>query len=199
VNLQTRVMNILTKPKDEWPVIAAEQTTIQALYSGYVMPLAAIPVICSFLGNSLIGVSVPLLGNYRIGFGQGLTTAIISYALALAGVYIAAFVIQKLAPTFQSEPNLVQAFKLVAYASTATWVAGVLYINPALGLLVILAALYGVYLFYLGVTPLMKTPPDKVIAYMVVAAIVVIVVSLVMGVVTTAITGAFFGMRRLGI
>jgi hypothetical protein len=198
VNLQTRVMNILTKPKDEWPVIAAETTSIATIYSSYVCLLAAIPAVCSFIGTTMIGVSVPLLGSYKVGVAQGLTTAIISYALGLAGIYVSALVIQKLAPTFQSEANLVQAFKLVAYASTASWVAGVLSIIPALALLGVLASLYGIYLFYLGVTPLMKTPQDKVIAYMLVSAVVIIVVYLVVGVITGALTTAFFGFRRLG-
>jgi hypothetical protein len=198
VNLQTRAINILTKPKEEWPVIAAEPGTIAEIYSGYVMILAAIPPVCSLIGTTVFGITLPILGTYRIGVAQGLTTAVLSYVMALLGVYVAAVVVQKLAPTFQSEPNLVQAFKLVAYGWTASWVAGVLYIFPALGLLALLAALYGIYIFYLGVAPLMKTPQEKVIPYMVVAAVVAIVVTLVLGVISGAVTTVFFGVPRLG-
>ena len=194
MNLQSRVVNILTKPKEEWPVIVGEGGSIPGVYSGYVMPLAAIPSICTFIGMTIFGMTMPLIGTYRMSFAHGLTTAVFSYVLALVGVYLAAFVLQKLAPTFQSEPNLVQAFKLVAYASTPSWVAGVLYLIPQLGLLVLLAGLYGIYLFYLGVTPLMKTPQEKVIPYMIVAAVVVIVVAVVMAAISSALTAAFFGI-----
>lgn len=199
MNLQTRVVNILTKPKQEWPVIAEEQTGISALYSSYVLPLAAIPVVATLIGMSVFGMPVPFVGTYRVGVVQGLTTAVVSYVLALAGLYVAALVIQKLAPTFQSEPNLVQAFKLAAYASTPGWVAGILHIIPLLGLLVVLASLYGIYLFYLGVSPLMKTPADKVIPYMIVSAVVLIVVYLIVGVITGAVTGAMFAVPRMAI
>jgi len=199
VNLQTRVTNILTKPKGEWPVIAAEPATVAGIYSEYVMILAAIGPICTFIGMMVFGVSLPLVGTYRIGFAQGLTTLVFSYVLALVGIYVTAFVIQKLAPTFQSQPDLIQAFKLVAYSSTPSWVAGVLYLIPQLGPLVLLAALYGVYICYLGMAPVMKTPQDKVIPYMVVAAIVIIVVMLVMGAISGALTAAFFGMPKPGI
>ncbi len=198
MNLQTRVINILTKPKTEWPAIATEPATVASIYSRYVMILAAIPPICTCIGTTLFGITLPLLGTYRVGVGQGMTTMVLTYVLALVGVYVAAFVVQKLAPTFQSEPNLVQAFKLVAYAMTPAWVAGVLNIVPQLSVLVVLASLYGIYLFYLGVVPLMKTPQDKVIPYMVTAAVVVIVVSVLMGVIGGALTGAFFAAPRLG-
>jgi hypothetical protein len=198
VNLQTRVVNILTKPKNEWPVIAAEPATVAGIYSGYVMILAAIPAVCSFIGSTVFGVTLPIIGTYRVGFAQGLTTMVLSYVITLLGTYIGAFVIQKLAPTFQSDPNLVQAFKLVAYSMTPAWVAGVLDIIPALGLLVVLAALYGIYLFYLGVAPLMKTPEDKVIPYMVVSAVVVIVVNVVLSGILGLLTVSFWTVPRIG-
>jgi hypothetical protein len=199
MNLQTRVMRILTKPKEEWPVIAAEKTDVAPLYLGYIAILAAIPPIATFIGITLIGVTVPILGTYRIGFAHGLTSAILQYVLALIGVYVAAVVIDKLAPTFRSESSTIQALKLVAYASTPAWLAGVLNIIPPLSILGILAGLYGIYLFYLGVTPLMKTQSEKVIPYMVVSAIAIIIVMVVMSVIATAITGAFFAGPRVGI
>ena len=57
MNLQTRVINILSKPAQEWPVIASEATDVAALYKEYIMLLAAIPAICGFLGMMLIGVT----------------------------------------------------------------------------------------------------------------------------------------------
>ena len=65
MNLQTRVINILSKPAQEWPVIASESTDVAALYKEYIIPLAAIPAICGFLGMTLIGVTVPLMGQIR--------------------------------------------------------------------------------------------------------------------------------------
>ena len=198
MNLQARVISILTKPQVEWPTIAAEHGTVAGICSGYVMILAAIPAIAAFIGTTVFGVTLPLIGTYRVGIVQGFTTLVLTYVLSVVGVYVAAFIVQKLAPTFQSDPNLVQAYKLVAYAMTPSWVAGVLYIIPQLGLLVMLAGLYGIYLFYLGVTPVMKTPQEKVIPYMITAAVVVIVVSILMGVIGGALTGAFFAAPRLG-
>jgi hypothetical protein len=199
MDLQTRVTNILTKPKEEWAVIAAEQTDVATLYRSYIAILAAIPPIGTFIGMTFIGLGVPILGTYRLGIAHGLTTAVIQYVVGLAGVYLAAVVIDRLAPTFQSQSSMIQALKLVAYSWTATWLAGALSIIPALGALGILAGLYSLYLFYLGVAPLMKTPADKVIPYMVVSAIAIIVVMAIMGVIAGAITGSMFLGPRIGL
>src|SRR5438445_13430620 len=185
MNLQTRVVIILTKPAVEWPVIAAEPSDVASLYSNYILLLAAIPAVCTFLGLLVIGV--PLLGTY--GFSAALVAGVMSYLSALASVYVAAFIIEKLAPNFDSRGNTAQALKLVAYALTPVWIAGVLYLIPMLGMLMLLAAFYAAYLFYLGVAPVMKTPPDKVVPYMVVSALVVVVVTICLQVLLGTLSG----------
>lgn len=187
--LVERVTRIVKDPAGEWPVIERESTTVEALFREYIAPLAAIPVVATLIGTTLVGVTVPFVGTYRVGFGSGLANAVLSYVFALAGVYLAAIIIDKLAPTFESTPNQMQALKLVAYASTPGWVAGVLNVVPALGVLGILAALYGVYLFYLGAPVMMKTPQSKVIPYMITCAVVVIVIGFVAAVLASALTG----------
>ena len=190
-NLKDRVVKILTTPKTEWPVIEAETTDVATLYTSYIAILAAIPVVASFIGSVIIGTSVPFVGTYRTPIGTALTILILSYVLSLASVYIAALVIDKLAPTFDSKPNMIQALKLVAYASTASWVAGALNIIPLLGTIVALVgALYAIYLFYLGLPVMMKTPEAKVIAYMVVSAVVMIVLWFVMAMIVGLVVGA---------
>lgn len=184
--LKDRVKRILTDPKSEWPVIEAEATTTEKLYSSYIVPLAAIPAIASFIGMSIIGVG----GFYRVGIVSGIIGAIVSFVLTLVGVYVAALIVNKLAPTFDSTPNDMQALKLVAYAYTAAWVAGIFNIIPLLGgLLALIGALYSIYLFYIGLPIMMKTPAAKVIPYMVISAVVIIAISIVMGMIAFAITG----------
>ncbi len=189
-NLKDRVVKILTTPKTEWPVIEAESTDAATLYKSYIAILAAIPVVASFIGSVIIGTSVPFVGTYRTPIGTALTILILSYVLSLASVYVSALIIDKLAPTFDSKPDMIQALKLVAYASTASWVAGALNIIPLLGALVALVGgLYAIYLFYLGLPVMMKTPEAKVIAYMVVSAVVMIVLWFVMAMIVGAVVG----------
>jgi hypothetical protein len=190
MSLQTRVLAILTKPADEWRTIAAEPATVEGLLRGYAAPLAAVPAIAQFIGFSLIGITVPVFGGaLRIGIVRSFANAVVGWVFALVGAWIAAVVIEKLAPTFQSRGTTAQALKLVVYSMTPVWVAGVLNLMPVLAVLIIIAALYAVYLFYLGLPPIMSTPSEKVIPYMVVSAIVIIVISICMGAITAALSG----------
>ena len=75
MDMKTRETNILTKPAAEWPVIAAETTAPMDLISSYAAPLSAISAICGFIGLSIIGVSMPLMGTFRAGIGSGLASA----------------------------------------------------------------------------------------------------------------------------
>jgi hypothetical protein len=191
--LQERVTKLLKDPKAEWPVIAAEQTTVEQLYKGYIGPLAAIPAIAGFIGGSIIGYSAPFIGTYRVPFVRGFFWMIVTFALMLIGVYVSAFIINKLAPTFDSTPSEIQALKLTGYAATPSFLGGIFSIIPMLGWLGIFPALYGVYLFYLGLPVMMKTPETKVIPYMLVAAIVSMLVMFIL----FAIAGAFLGMGMI--
>jgi hypothetical protein len=193
VNLQSRILNILTKPKEEWPVIANESTDVVTLYKEYVALLSAIPAIGGFLGMTMIGVTVPYMGNIRTPISSAFTELVVGYILALLATYLAALVVNKLAPTFQSGGGIVPALKMVAFSSTAVWVTGIVRVVPALGALVLLAALYGIYLFYLGLPSVMKTPADKVIPYMIVSAVVIVVISVVL----TSVAGVFTGVARM--
>jgi len=188
MDLQTRVRDILTRPAHAWAVIAGEPADVGSLLRDYAAPLSTIPAICSWLGMSVIGMST-LVGTYRVGIVRGLANAIVAWAFGLAGAWLAAVVIERLAPNFSSRGSTADALKLVVYASTPVWLAGVFNLIPALGVLVLVAALYALYLFYLGLPVVMHTPADKVVPFMAVAAVAVIVVMIVVGMVAGAIAG----------
>lgn len=176
--LVDRVKNILLSPRTEWLVIDAEPATVASLYTGYIMPLAAIPVICQALGMSLFGVTIPFIGtHYRTPMGSALTSAAILYVFSLVAVFVISLVVDGLAPTFGGTKNPVQALKVVAYSYTASWVGGVFSLLPALGIIGVLFGLYSLYLLFLGLPVLMKSPPDKAVGYTVVVVICAIIVT----------------------
>jgi hypothetical protein len=206
MSLIERAKNILLTPRTEWQKIAAEPASVGGLYGSYIIPLAAIGPICTFIGITLVGVSVPFVGTYRFPLMAGLTSAILSYVFGLIGVFVVALITDFLAPTFGGQKNQVQALKVAAYAYTPAWIAGALHLLPMLGVLVLLASLYGLYLLYLGLPVLMKSPVDKAVGYTAVVVICAIIVAVVLGVITAAIgigrppmpTGSPLSMRGTG-
>jgi hypothetical protein len=186
--LIARVQNILLKPKEEWAVIQGETATVQGLFTGYAVILAAIPAVAGAIGSFL------LLHNPI----AAVISAALGYVLGLVGVFVTGFIINALAPSFGGTADQTQAMKVAVYASTAAWVAGILNIVPFLGILAVIGALYGLYLFYLGAPMLMKVPQDKAVGFVVVVIIVEIVVYFAIGmlvgmVVAMATVGAAVG------
>ena len=184
-----RIKGICLKPKDEWQVIATETSSTTDLLKNYVAPLAAIGAVAGFIGMSFIGVSAFGI-SVRMPLVTGLVGAVIGFVAALVEVYVLALIIDALAPKFGGEKNIAQALKISAYSFTPALVAGVVRIIPALGVLALLASLYGVYLLYLGLPRLMKAPPEKAVNYTLVVVACAIGIFLVIGVVTGAIVGA---------
>lgn len=185
MNLSERVKAILFRPIQEWPVIATEPMDVSGLYKEYILILAAIGPVASIIGMSIVGVSIPMVGTFRVPFGTALISAIVRYILSLVSVYVVALIINALAPSFSGEKNQLQAFKVATYSSTPIWVVGILSLIPALGGLQILG-LYSIYLLYLGLPVLMKSPKEKSIGYTVVVVIVTIVIWLIIGVISSA-------------
>lgn len=181
-----RAKNILLKPKDTWPVIAAEPATTQSIYVPYVVLLAAIGPLASFIGGQVFGITVFGV-TYHPPLAGALVSAIVSYGLSLATIFILALVIDGIAPNFGGEKNQVQALKVAAYSATAGWVGGIFGILPALAVIGLLFALYGLYLLYLGLPVLMKVPQDKALVYTVVVVVVYIVLFLIVGAVIGAL------------
>ena len=194
--LLARVKGILLQPAREWDAIDREPATIGGLYAGYVAPLAAIPAICGLIGMLVFG-----LGMFGVTIkppvGGAVVSAVVSYLLTLAGVFVLALIIEFLAPNFGGQKDRVQAFKVAAYSGTAGWVAGVLTLLPALSIIAALLGLYGLYLLYLGLPKLMKTPQDKALPYTAVVIIAAIVVFLVIGLVTAPLR--MIGAGSLGV
>ncbi|HKB12546.1 MAG TPA: Yip1 family protein, partial [Vicinamibacterales bacterium] len=185
----TRAKNICLSPSTEWAVIAEEQTPAASLIAGYVAPLAAIGAVAGIIGGSLVGISVPFGGTYRVPLTIGIASAVFTFVMAVVGVLILSFIINALAPTFGGQQNSSQALKVAVYSYTPAWIAGALHIVPLLGALGIVAALYGLYLLYLGLPRVMKCPDDKSIAY----TAVVVVCAIVLAFVTTAVGAVVAG------
>jgi len=196
MNLFERAKNILITPKTEWEVIKNEQTYVSDLFTKYVLILALIPAVAGFIGQSLVGISLGPFGSYKMPVERGLLYLILYYAMTVGAVYLLAFIVDALAPSFGSQKDMLASLKVVVFSYTAAWVAGIFQIFPLLGFLGVIGGLYGLYLLYLGLKIVKETPQDKLVGYFIVIIIVTIVVYFVIGMIVTAI--AFGGMMMDG-
>ena len=195
VSLVDRAKNIIVSPKTEWPRIDAEPATIGGIYTSYVVILAAIGPIAMLIGQQLIGVNV--LGvSFKPSIGYSVGSAVLTYILSLVSIYVLAFIIDALAPSFGGTKDMVKAFKVAAYSSTAAWLAGIFQIIPMLAFLAIVG-LYSLYLLYLGLPLLMRVPQDKAVGYTVVVIVAFVVIYFVAAMIVGALVASFFGLGAM--
>ncbi len=175
-----RIKHMLVSPRDTWMHVEQESTDIAGIYKGYLALIGLIPPVSTFIGMSLVGYS-GLGVTIRVPILTGLVSMVVSYVTLQAMCYVVALMVDALAPTFGGQKNLTNAFKLTAYGSTAGIVGGIFNAVPALAMLGFVAALYSIYLFYLGLPILMKCPRDRAVGYTAVVMIAAFVAGIVVG------------------
>ena len=144
----------------------------------YVVAMALIPAVASFFGYGLVGAN----GIYfRVsGLFWGSAMAIDNFITSLAVFWFGTYIVNALGPGFGAARDTRKSARLVAYAYTPAWVAGLFYFVPSLQELVVLG-LYSVYLFYLGIPVLKPMSDDQRVTYTIVSAILLIIVRFLVG------------------
>ncbi len=178
VNLVERAKAIVMTPAAEWRVIDREPGDAGFLFANYVAILAAIPAVCGFVGWVLAGL--PIVVAFFIALSR--------YVMSFVTLYVAAFVVDQVAPTFGGRRDFEGALKLVVYSATPVWLAGVFLIIPPLAFLTILG-LYSLYLLWIGIPILMRVPADRTLVFTVVVVLCMLVVAIVFGILFSLVIG----------
>ncbi|MFZ1369217.1 MAG: Yip1 family protein [Ferruginibacter sp.] len=192
MNIVERVKNILITPKTEWDVINGETATPQSLLMGYILPLALVAAVGPILNGLLFG------GIY--GMTYYIALGIIAFIASIVTFYVTVIIIDMLAPSFGSEKNIGKSAQLVAYSGTPSYIGSLLSFIPVIGMVISLAAwAYGIYIMYLGIGPLKKTPEDKKVVYMIIAFVIMIALYFIIVAILTGIAVASFGIGAAGL
>ena len=116
-------------------------------------------------------------------------------------ISIVALIVDLLAPTLGGQRDYVASLKLVAYAYTAVWIAGIFRLIPAVGGIIgLLAGIYSLYTFYLGAAPVKKCPAEKAVGYTIIVLICNIVLFWLLGlmVLPMMVGGGIAGLGTMG-
>jgi len=186
MNLVERIKNILLSPAAEWEEIKKEEYMISDLFTQYALKLAAIPALAGLIGFTLFDRAF-----YNPTFGASLKWAISMYVMSLIGVYVLAYIIDVLAPTFGSKKHLPTSMKVVVFSYTAAWVGGIFSLVPALAIFAALASIYSLFLLYKGLQIVKEVPQNKMVGYFVAVIIASLIVYGITGAIITRV--AFSG------
>ncbi len=180
-SLFRRASAMVFHPRAAWDAIAREQFSPLLLYLEYVVPLAAIGPLATFVALHYIGRRLVPWQIYRASTGEALAQASVSFGFALAGVVLLASMIGVLAPVFGARCAFGRALRVAAYAFTPAWLAGILAVYPPLGALQLVAVAYAFYQLVLGLHAVVGVSGAKAAAYAGLAVICAVAAGFVLG------------------
>lgn len=180
-----RVKNMILTPKVEWVAIKTENKTKQQTITSFL-----IPVLVALAAGALIGAA--LFPDFRFSFGYSIAKAIEAFVVPLAAIFITAIAMNGIAPHFEAPKNVDLYFNILAYGSTALFVASlVVGVLPMLYFLS-LFGLYSGYLIWLGIESNIQLPEDKKLGFAAVSILIYMIAYGVIQLIVAAITSSIF-------
>lgn len=172
-----RVVGIVLHPNAEWERIAAEDTTVDVLIRHFLLPLALLAPIATFIGIKFFDASWDEDLGYLVppqdAFAAAATTlfATLTSVFGLAGIFVL------LGPLYGSSRDYRVALKVATFGAVPMLLAGVLMFLPVLALLGLFGLSYTLYLYWLGARAVLQVPRKNQAEFIGIAMLLLIVAS----------------------
>ena len=161
-----RARNFITSPGEEWQVIIEEQANRSVVIRNYLLPFIFLLAITTFLGiflfRNYVTVSIMVLG------------AVVNSLGAFLSIYISAWIINELAPRFESKKDFTSSFKLATYTAVFITHSIASLLLPLY--FIVIFGLYSVYVLWMGLGPMMETPKESRLIYGIICSLTILVV-----------------------
>jgi hypothetical protein len=166
-----RIRNILVKPRAEWQVIKAEETTYGNLVTGYCALISAIPPIAAVVERFIFNRGI-VSNAVHSPFGYVIAANLLWYLVIMMNVVITGAVITAIVS--RKEPGWVglPGLQLASYSYTPLFLVGIFIIIPRLAWLIYPAILYSLYLLFLGIRTMTGLSKGRAAVYAVVSFII---------------------------
>ncbi len=148
------VWGLIAHPDREMRSIKQENETVSHHYTHHVLIMAAIPVICAFIGTTQLGWNLGGGQTVQLNMMTGVALGIVFYLLMLGGVAVMGRVIYWMARDYPQRPSLPRCTVFAGYVATPLFLSGLVALYPLVWLCMLvgtLALLYTGYLLYVGI------------------------------------------------
>ena len=160
---------LITEPDTEWNTIRQKSSGLVQLYLGQIIWMAALPALCTYIGTTQMGWSLP--GNdqvVKLTNESAASMAILAWVAIVAGVIVMSWFVRWLSTNFDSNPTLTECTAFTAYTASPLFLAGIFGLYPSIWLAILsgtIASSATAYLLYTGLPPFMKIPKEQGFIY----------------------------------
>ncbi len=162
------VWGLIAHPGREMRNIRQENESVSHHYTHHVLLMAAIPVICAFIGTTQIGWNLGAQYNVLLTISHALMLAVLFYVLILVGVGVMGMVIHWMARDYPHQPSLARCTVFSGYIATPLFLSGLVALYPLVWLCVLvgtLALIYTGYLLFIGIPLFLNIDRDESIRF----------------------------------
>ncbi|MFS2223326.1 Yip1 family protein [Pantoea sp. B65] len=148
------VWGLMAHPNREMRNIKQENESVSYHYTHHVLIMAAIPVICAFIGTTQLGWDLGAGRLVQLTTFTAITLALLFYLLILGGVAVMGRVIHWMARNYPQRPSLQRCTVFAGYVATPLFLSGLVALYPLVWLCLLVGALamvYTGYLLYVGI------------------------------------------------
>jgi len=187
-----RVKYVLMTPVEAWNTIKAESTTVKELYVDYLIPLALITPLCAIVKRVLFGPPQIPIANIVIpsSVADTIGQQVVGFGMMLVLMFVFMHIMAAIAPKFQGSSDPVQCLKLIAYSGTPSAAVALLMFIPYIGsLAALVGALFGIYLFWIGIPVLLGIAPERRVPFVCVTIVANFIAGMLVSMVVRGILG----------
>jgi hypothetical protein len=187
--LINRFKLVVLSPKECWKTISSEDHDPKALVMSVILPLVVVGIVCSTIGLQVFGISMGPLGTWRPPLVSFLLSQVVNGVMTVVGVFVSAWLIQKLASFFHGSATPSRAFSLVTHAMLPLLASNALTIFPPLTVLGLVLLILSLYTLYQGSSVMTTVPENKRLGFVVSFIACAILVSIVFAAISAPIIG----------
>jgi hypothetical protein len=165
-----RFQNILFKPSQEWMNIKNENHSNKNIFLTFLLPFGFVIFASCFFGYSRIfSLPIDIFPFYFV-----ISASFITALTSILGIYLASYIITKIAQYFSSIVDINSTLILIAYSSILSLVLSVLTgLFPEIKN-ISLVGLYSIYIMWYGLEIMLETPKEKKINFLILSTIIMI-------------------------
>ena len=160
---------LITEPDSQWSHLRESSHGLIRLYLGQIIWIAALPAVCTYIGTTRVGWSLPGSDQVvRLTPDSAAWMAGLAWLAIIAGVMVMSWFMRWLSTNFDSTPSLTDCTAFTMYTAVPLFIAGLFGLYPSIWLAImagILASSGTAYLLYSGLPIFMKIPKEQGFIY----------------------------------
>jgi hypothetical protein len=156
-----RITYLVCRPAAEWERIAGERTSVDELLRRYILPLAALAPIATFIGMKTFDRSWDPDQGYLVPADQIFGAAATTFFAIVGSIFALAAIMVLIAPMYRRRPDFLSALKVSTHGAGPLLLSGSVLVLPVMVVVSMVALFYTLFLYHVGVTRVLEIREDQ--------------------------------------